>query len=90
MWEMLVSGLNICFLRLVSNVAWVDRGEILSILKSIGAVGVRGPHPTLSVGEALFPGHTALQVTSRDAAVSLEQQGVTQGRSKWGTRPAIV
>lgn len=55
MWEMLVSGLNICFLRHVSNVAWVDRGEILSILKSIGAVGVRGPHPTLSVGRGSIP-----------------------------------
>lgn len=76
--------------RRVSNVAWVDRGEILSILKSIGAARVRGLCLTPSVVAALLHGHTALQVTSRGAAVSLEEQGVTRGRSKQGTRPAMV
>lgn len=41
MWEVLASGLNI-FLRCVSNMAWVNRGKILSILKSIDAVRVCG------------------------------------------------
>lgn len=35
MWEVLVSGLHVCFLRCVSDMAWVNKGELLSILKSI-------------------------------------------------------
>lgn len=38
--------------------AWVNKGEILSILKSIGAVSDCGLHLTLCVGGAVF--HTQL------------------------------
>lgn len=39
-WEVLVSGLHICFLRWVSNVAWVNKWQLLSVLESIGAVSL--------------------------------------------------
>lgn len=58
MWEVLAEGLHICFLRCVSNMAWVNKGELLSTLKSISAVRVCGLH--LTQWEGLIPTVTQL------------------------------
>lgn len=50
--EVLASSLNICFPSCVSDMAWINRGMVLSILKSVDARRVYGLHYTPSVGSA--------------------------------------